>query len=68
VLFEGVIGIRRSDEFHGSIVYPAPRGAPPQCRDSRWAKWVFPLFRVCESSWLATYQGLHGTAETLTHR
>ena len=60
VLFKGVIGIRWSDEFHGSIVYQAPRPAP-KCRDSRWANWVFPLLRVSESSWLATYQALPGT-------
>jgi hypothetical protein len=60
VLFEGVIGIRWSDEFHGSIVYQAPRAAP-KCRDSRWANWVFPLLKVYESSWLATYQALPGT-------
>jgi hypothetical protein len=61
VLFKGVIGIRWSDEFHGSIVYQAPQPAP-KCRDSHWSRWVFPLLRVCESSWLATYQGLPATA------
>lgn len=60
VLFHGVIGIRWSNEFHGSIVYPVPRPMP-KCRDSRWASWVFPLLRVSESSWLATYQALPGT-------
>lgn len=60
VLFRGVIGIRWADEFHGSVVYQAPRRAP-RCQDSRWANWVFPLLRVTESSWLATYQALPGT-------
>jgi hypothetical protein len=27
----------------------------------RWANWVFPLLKVSESSWLATYQALPGT-------
>lgn len=58
--FRGVVGIRWANEFHGSIIYRAPRPAP-KCLDSRWANWVFPLLRVSESSWLATYQALPGT-------
>lgn len=60
MLFRGVIGIRWANEFHGSIIYRAPRPAP-KCHNSRWSNWVFPLLRVCESSWLATYRALPGT-------
>jgi hypothetical protein len=58
--FRGVMGFRWNPEDLGSVFYPAPLPLP-KITDSRWDDWTFPLLEICDSKWLATYQGYPGT-------
>jgi len=57
--FRSVAAVRYYDEFHGSIVGERIV-APPHCRSDRWSRWVYPMLRVNESTWLKTFSGLPG--------
>ncbi len=60
IRFSGVIGLRWTPEFHGSIVQ---RRVPsrPKCGDPLWSSWVRPIVIVEGSEWLSQYMDLPGT-------
>jgi hypothetical protein len=65
--FSNVVGVREADlvlEFSGAIAAQWESESfglislpdlLPKCRSPRWDTWTFPLLRIDNSEWLATY-------------
>jgi len=60
LIFTGVVGFRWNPEDLGSVFHPAAQSLP-KVADSGWTDWTFPLLEVCNSRWLATYEGYSST-------
>ena len=50
--FSGAIAIQWESETFGLVPIPGPL---PKCHSPNWDTWTFPLLRVQNSSWWATY-------------